>query len=120
MFNKNDNFFPTPLTIIYKMISTVDFNQVKTILEPSAGKGDILEVLEQKKKYHKHLDIDCIELDPNLQHILKGNNYRVVHDNFLTYESMKQYDLIIANPPFDSGDKHLLKMLECKKTTEAQ
>lgn len=115
MFKDNKDFFPTPLTLINKMISNVDFNQVKTILEPSAGKGDILEVLEQKRKYYKHLDIDCIELDQNLQLILKGKNYRLIHDDFLTFDSMKQYDLILANFPFSDGEKHLLKALQMQE-----
>jgi hypothetical protein len=115
MFNNNKDFYPTPLTLINKMIQSVDFNQVKTILEPSAGKGDILEILEQKKKYYKHLDIDCIELDSSLQLILKGKNYRLIHDDFLTFDSMKQYDLILANFPFSDGEKHLLKALEMQE-----
>lgn len=115
MFNNNKDFFPTPLSLINKMLSSVDFNKVKTILEPSGGKGDILDVLEQKKKYYKHLDIDCIELDPNLQLILKGKNYRLIHDDYLTFDSMKQYDLILANFPFSDGEKHLLKALNMQE-----
>lgn len=118
----NNEFFPTPKSIINKMLSSVDWQQVKTILEPSAGKGNILEAITEKEKYYLnssnygrdkiHYDIDCIEIDPNLQHILKGKCYRVVHNDFMTYNSMKQYDLIVMNPPFSNGDKHLLKALE--------
>ena len=56
-----------------------------------------------------------IEIDQNLQHILKGKNFRVVHNDFLTYDTMKEYDLIIMNPPFSNGCKHLLKALEMQK-----
>ena len=45
-------------------------------------------------------------------HILKGRDYRVVHNDFLTYETWKEYDAIIMNPPFSNGCKHLLKALE--------
>lgn len=115
MFTDNKNLYPTPLSLIYKMLSDVDYNRIKTILEPSAGKGDILEVLNKKKEYYKHLDIDCIEIDKNLQHILKGKNFKLVHDDFLTFDSMKQYDLIVAKFPFSDGEKHLLKALQMQE-----
>ena len=60
-------------------------------------------------------DIDCIEIDQNLQHVLKGKDYRVVYNDFLTYNTMKEYDLIIMNPPFSNGCKHLLKALEMQQ-----
>ena len=117
MFN-NKNFYPTPETLINRMLSDVDFTMVHTILEPSAGKGNIVDELtkiqERKNKWYKtyNFNIDCIELDENLRHILKGKNYRVVYNDFLTYNTMKEYDLIVMNPPFENGVKHLLKALE--------
>jgi len=51
-----------------------------------------------------------------LQHILKGKGYRVVHNDFLTYNSFKKYDLVIMNPPFANGDKHILKALEMQES----
>lgn len=115
MFTDNKDFYPTPLAIINKMLNNISFNQIKTILEPSAGKGNILDVLEQEKKYYKHLDIDCIEKDENLQHILKGKGYKLIHNDFLTFDSMKEYDVIFMNPPFSNGDKHLLKAIELQE-----
>ena len=38
-----------------------------------------------------------------------------MHDDFLTYDTMKEYDLIIMNPPFSNGCKHLLKALEMQQ-----
>lgn len=115
MFNNNKDFYPTTDTIIYKMLSDIKFDEITTILEPSAGKGNIVDILEQKKKYYKHLDIDCIENDENLQHILRGKGYKLIHNDFLTFDSMKKYDLVIMNPPFSNGDKHLLKALELQE-----
>lgn len=90
-------FYPTPQNIIDKMIFDLDFTMIKSILEPSAGKGDIVDELRKKEQlyssaYNKFsFDIDCIEIDKNLQYILKGKNYRVVHNDFLTYNTMKEY-----------------------------
>lgn len=118
--NKNRDFYPTPQNLIDKMLCDIDFSMIKSILEPSAGNGNIVEGLKKKEEtYNKYygykeykFDIDCIEIDQNLQHILKGKDYRVVHNDFLTYETWKEYDAIIMNPPFSNGCKHLLKALE--------
>ena len=118
MFTDNKDFFPTPENIINKMLFDIDFKMIQTILEPSAGKGNIIEALQKKEKYlssynsNFHFDIDCIEADHNLQAILKSKNMRVVYNDFLTYDTLKEYDLIIMNPPFSDGCKHLLKALE--------
>lgn len=38
----NNEFYPTPKPIVSKMLNDVDLYNFNTILEPSAGKGDIL------------------------------------------------------------------------------
>ena len=38
----NDEFYPTPATLVKRMLAGIDWNMVQTVLEPSAGKGDIL------------------------------------------------------------------------------
>lgn len=110
-------FYPTPESVVEKMLEGVDMNYVKTVLEPSAGKGDIVKGMKNHAKYNYEPDIDCVELDPDLRNLLKGSDMRVVGDDFLTYHTMKQYDLIIMNPPFSEGDKHLAKALEMQKTS---
>lgn len=122
MFTYNKDFYPTPANLIRQMISAIKINETSTILEPSAGKGDIVDALQERIKLHqysfrgsKEIDIDTIEIDPNLRHILKGKGYKVVHDDFLSYETYKRYDIIIMNPPFSEGDKHLLKALEMQQ-----
>lgn len=122
-FSDNNDFYPTPDYLVEEMVKDLDFRLIKSVLEPSAGKGDILEGLKKRSEQrcscwysdNINLDIDCIEKDPNLRQILKGNNYRVVHDDFLSYSTMKLYDLIIMNPPFSDGCKHLLKALDMQR-----
>ena len=46
------DFYPTPGHLIDKMLSGVDFSMIKSILEPSAGKGDIVEVLKKEEGSH--------------------------------------------------------------------
>ena len=113
-------FFPTPPEIAGKLLSAVDWKCVETILEPSAGRGDLIECAIRRNggglsfRYGRCEldDIDCIEIDPNLRALLIGKGFRVVHDDFLTYHTRKRYSLILMNPPFSEGDKHLLHALE--------
>lgn len=112
--NDYKEFYPTPEELVNKMLDGVNLNYVKTVLEPSAGKGDIVQGLKSHAKY-QNLDIDCVEINKDLRNCLKGAGYRVVGDDFLTYSTMKQYDLIVMNPPFSNGDAHLLKALKMQQ-----
>lgn len=112
--NDYKEFYPTPEELVNKMLDGVNLNYVKTVLEPSAGKGDIVQGLKSHAKY-QNLDIDCVEINKDLRNCLKGAGYRVVGDDFLTYSTMKQYDLIVMNPPFSNGDAHLLKALKVQQ-----
>ena len=169
-------FYPTPAALVDKLITGEELLKVRAVLEPSAGKGNIIDRLaeiglHELEKYHRSrwdnfgVSVDCVEIDPYLRSILKYEyggqredeirhrlrvlqdkqkyNYNtrthgeltpeekaeeshlnfekrkrecmstcIVHDNFLTFESRKKYDLIIMNPPFADGDAHLLKAIE--------
>ncbi len=78
MFKDVNGFYPTPRNIIDKMIYDLDFKMIKTILEPSAGKGNIVEAIKDKEKIYStsyscfEFDIDCIEINRDLQSVLKG------------------------------------------------
>ena len=178
----NDEFYPTPATLVKRMLAGIDWNMVQTVLEPSAGKGDILrEVALATESVRHDMDIDCIEADASLRQVLRYNfseerknslnrqqgeiiknsgcpnaenrfgkwkqynrdtgytaipkeleaqlnaieeekktffadGIHIVGDDFITYEPFKQYNLIVMNPPFSNGDKHLLKALEMQRT----
>ena len=112
-------FYPTPAHLVQKMLDKVDWYYVDTILEPSAGKGD-LAIPAAKKALKAHnrwsadaseADLDCVEIDGNLRAILREKGLRVVHDDFLTYTTAKRYSLIIMNPPFEDGARHCLKAI---------
>ena len=140
-----DQFYPTPPSIANEMLSGVDLRMIKTVLEPSAGKGDLAMALATKcasrYAYRHTLDVDCCEIDPYLRSILKYNfstekrkslydqkgrssvdvlaleqvDMHIVHDDFLTYRTYKHYDLILMNPPFATGAKHLIRAVEMQK-----
>lgn len=120
-----DEFYPTPKSLLEEITKDVNFNKINYILEPSAGKGDMVEFVKEKASYvtiqgeryksDREIDVDCIEKEEELRMVLEGKGYRVIHDDFLTFNSQKKYDLIIMNPPFSDGASHLLKALEIQK-----
>jgi hypothetical protein len=117
MFDKN--FYPTPDNVISKMLIGVDLMH-KKILEPSAGKGNICDYIIKHLPYRMGSNYNkshmyCIEKNAELQYILKEKGYKVLHDDFITYNSDYIFDIIIMNPPFDNGAKHLLKSIEISK-----
>lgn len=111
-------FYPTPEPLADRMLRKVDWTRVKYALEPSAGKGDLVRAMLRNAKASnrvKHLMIDCCEIDNNLVSVLQGNGMTVVQDDFLHYEPMTRYDLVVMNPPFANGDIHLLHALDLLK-----
>lgn len=111
------NFYPTPEKLLEKITADVDWKHVQTVLEPSAGKGNIADFVKKEGRaaYNSEIDIDCIELNSELRATLSGKKYRVVADDFLKFNTFKKYDLILMNPPFDAGAEHLMKALELQK-----
>lgn len=161
-------FYPTPQAVAKKLLEGLNLWKYETILEPSAGKGNLVDTLSREcfreqeyKPYrseYRHIHVDCIEIDPYLRSILayefcgqkekelaaeysrlrdKDNHtvldegekkmkdhlgyelsrlqhtdVHIIHDDFLTFDSRKSYDLILMNPPFANGDEHLLKAIE--------
>lgn len=118
-------FFPTPADVIRTMVKPyADRLGTATILEPSAGRGDILDFLTEKgvtyyytaKNGHVHelearanpKRIYAVEKNPDLQMILQQKSYRLVGEDFLAYNPDIRFNLIIMNPPFSHGAEHLL------------
>ncbi len=123
--SENENqFYPTPKSFLDRI--SEDFHQeircfkneykydIK-VLEPSAGKGDIAKYLKKYGDYDfrafPRCDVECIEIDPNFRAMLKGEDFPVIHDDFLSFNTYTKYDLIFMNPPFANADKHLLKAI---------
>lgn len=111
----NSWFYPTPNALVDKMIDKVK-DKIKiwaTILEPSAGKGDIARSIAY---FNNQAKVHLIEIEPELREIAKRHGRIVAHD-FLTFEPDVNYDVIIMNPPFDNWDEHLLKAWNIAKNT---
>lgn len=106
MFNKD--FFPTPDNVIIQMLEGYDI-QGKVVLEPSAGKGDIVDFCISSGV----ASIIACEKNKDLQKILTPK-CKLIAEDFLTVKSedVSHIDLIIMNPPFSADEKHILHAWE--------
>jgi hypothetical protein len=102
------------------MLDGVKLSDVEEVIDLGAGRGDIAEYVQKAKKrdhydYRRDITVDVVEINPDLQAMLKGKGLRLVHDDILTFKTHKFYDLIVANFPFSIGAECLqvaLSMLE--------
>lgn len=164
-------FYPTPDTLAKQLFDMADLSGVKTILEPSAGKGNLILSYVKYRNVRSSIqsDVDAIEIDPMLRTFLshefskeketelrksveginkkrkysyndaftdglsddekeiwndtmyeivsrrKDVKVHIVHDDFMTYDTRKHYDLILMNPPFSETDSHLLKAIQMQE-----
>lgn len=113
---KEFQFFATPNEVINLMITKADLKASDVVLEPSAGKGNIVDrILPLCKKVYM-----CELMQENRQ-ILEKKGYKdlIVSEDFTTLDEKKyKYDKIIANPPFTKNKDclHILKMYEHLKS----
>lgn len=119
----NESFYPTPASVAKKMLARLTGARLReaNILEPSAGKGDLAEAIMEAMKAglgygnHRSLNPDrirCVEIHPELQATLRGKGFSLVGTDFLNFHPDEKYNLIVMNPPFADGDKHLLHAWE--------
>ncbi len=97
------DFYPTPETTIQKMVGLENLTG-KTVLEPSAGSGNILE-------YCKQLNAETIacEVNEDLGKIAAQKADRFLKNDFLqvTPDEVSHIDYIIMNPPFSAEETHI-------------
>ncbi|WP_417790270.1 LPD38 domain-containing protein [Terasakiella pusilla] len=95
--NKIPGFFPTPKSLIDNMVTEAGIEHGMEVLEPSAGKGDIADVLREAGA-----KVDVVEIQHSLREVLEEKGHNVVEFDFLKLDPKdKQYDRIVMNPPFE-------------------
>ena len=113
--------FPTPEHVAKDLLHICPLNRTKdkpplTVLEPSAGAGNIARQVAEYNP-HKHVSdrdnrygerctvVDCVEIQAHLAAELRqsGLYRRVVQGDFLEHrpDPGNLYDRVIMNPPFD-------------------
>lgn len=109
IFHNNPDFYPTPAEVIDRMLQD-DSPAGLTILEPSAGSGNICEKLRQ----YGAAEVLACETDTNLQAVLRSKGVRLIASDFLTVtrEQVSHVNMIVMNPPFSQGCRHILHAYE--------
>lgn len=102
-------FYPTPSSLAYKAFRKFKNREVIRILEPSAGRGDLL-VGFITGNYSRTDLIDAIEIDLDNQAVLRGKGINVIDADFLQFDGAALYSHVLLNPPFLQGADMLLKL----------
>lgn len=89
-------FYPTPPAIVARMIAEAHIAPGHSVLEPSAGTGNIADAIRQAG-----CEPVCIELAHDLAEILREKGHNVVWRDFLEHSGT--YDRILMNPPFENA-----------------
>ncbi len=110
---KELQFFETPSDIVELMMSYADLKTSDVVLEPSAGKGAIAKVLLERCC----CDVHACDIHEPFQNDLISLGCRVYRGDFLTYDTGRTFDKIVANPPFTKQQDidHANKMLDLLK-----
>lgn len=129
---KEYQFFATPAGLADKLVEIAEINDPCEILEPSAGRGAIIEAIHRK---FPTLTVDCFELMyENLNYLL--NDFSIDHDirilltghnkesdftkivELISTDFIAKYDRIIANPPFTKNQdiQHVMMMYNLLKS----
>ncbi|MDV3002449.1 MAG: hypothetical protein N5P05_004104 (plasmid) [Chroococcopsis gigantea SAG 12.99] len=91
-------YFPTPRSVCERMVQLADLRDGQRVLEPSAGKGSIAEVIRGAAE----VGLDVCELQSDLREILVLKGFSVIaRDCFEVTDRV--YDRILMNPPFGKG-----------------
>jgi|APSaa5957512535_1039671.scaffolds.fasta_scaffold06662_4 hypothetical protein len=92
---KGIGYFPTPKNVVLQLIDAAELEDGMSILEPSAGQGNILDLLNGDYK------ITCGELFLGNRKILEEKGYKVEFDDFMEFVTAYKFDRVIMNPPFE-------------------
>lgn len=113
-----NQLFPTPADVAERMVDYADIKPGHRVLEPSAGKGDILAAVGRVR-------IDCkavaVEINHSLSEHLKATfivNVETRCADFLSCNGdLGTFDRILMNPPFENGAdiKHITHALHMLK-----
>jgi len=93
-------FFPTPPALVSEMLRLAEIQPGMSVLEPSAGKGDIADAIKAAG-----CDPLCYEINHSLGEILKAKGLKLALFDFLKVpdSSPLVYDRVLMNPPFENG-----------------
>jgi len=94
-----ESYFPTPAGIVGKMLDAVGLEEGHTVLEPSAGCGQIAGAVRERGA-----QVTCIEQNSGLCDLLRLKGFEVAHQSFDEIAApLMDFDRVVMNPPFERG-----------------
>jgi len=112
---KIDGFFPTPVSVVARMLEAADIREGDRVLEPSAGIGSIADEINSSCP---NTALIVCELRHSLVEILLLKGYATVHGDFLEeFKAGELFDKVLMNPPFErrQDEKHVRRAYELLK-----
>tara|TARA_Y100000816_G_C26071878_1_gene563889 strand:+ start:279 stop:1457 length:1179 start_codon:yes stop_codon:yes gene_type:complete len=115
---KSQGIYFTPPECVNKCIEQIKLipHEISSILEPSCGSGEFISSIINN--FHK-ANINGIEYNTTIYDSIKNkfSNVAIDNEDFIDYESIKKFDLIIGNPPYfvmkkDSVDSTYFKYFD--------
>lgn len=94
-------FYPTPRWLAERVVELVEIGPDDTVLEPSAGRGAIAELLPRERTV-------CVEASALHCAVLRAKGFTVVSGDFLSVTGLvaapgRPFTRVVMNPPFDRG-----------------
>jgi len=112
-------YFPTPKDLADQLVNQAEIGEGMRILEPSAGKGDLLEAIarECNERGLEGVEVDAIEINSRLCDVLENKGHGIIRGDFLEHSHPEGYDRVIMNPPFEKGQdiEHVRRAYELLK-----
>lgn len=134
-----EGFYPTPPNVVEKLLEGIDWYSVVNVLEPSAGKGNLIDgvataMIKDMKSHSRYcvdnaVCVDCIEIDPYLRSIVQyeygGQRKEEMRKRLRELGKNREYDntlhrYVCRNPSDDAEHRELEAELDKRKAVECR
>lgn len=98
---KSHQFYPSPASVGRVAVDMAQITAEDTILEPSAGVGDLADLLPKERTH-------CVEISQLRCAVLEAKGYAVIQADFLAWAAReagagRRFTKVVLNPPFADG-----------------
>lgn len=109
---KDLQYYPTPVSVVARVVDGIYQIKGKKILEPQCGCGRFLDKLRDE-----HAQVLGIEVDAARAAQCRARGHNVVTANFLEMSPSEDFDHVVMNPPFYGKHyaKHVLHAMKFLK-----